>query len=750
MNRISPLQAAVASCAFFVGAFHPFGHSAFAQGALDVSGSVPAGNAPDFTTEPDAGIRLTLNFRDAELSTILDYLSEKAGLIVINNATLEDRVSVVSMAPMTLQESLDLLNSILRDKGFTTIRRERLLRVVPLADAKRMSVPVRQGADPALMGNSDTVLTQIIPIRFADAEALALNLAPLVSADFAELSANQSSNALIVTNTEANIRRIAEIVQALDSSISSIRDVRVFKLRFAQAEETAELITEIFSRGPSAEDQVNRAIQERFSRRRGGGGGGDEESQTAGNAAGTDLTAAGDERTNSVVVAADPAVMDAIASMIAELDTDTAAAEAVLIYRAKNTTAVELEALFAALFSGESIARASTAGAGTQVLRQTGDTTTNAIANGGNRQGGAAANNNNNNNNGGGGGGANNAGGRGNRNAGQAAAAVEDVSASALVNNVVAVADEATNSLLVLTAEVNFPRIQSILDELDKPVPQVLVRVLVAELTHEQGRDIGTELSLTSEPGGNSLLTTLTSFGAPTTGLSLGFLTTDFSATITALETAGVLDVLSRPYILTRDNQEANILVGEEVPFVTNSRTTDTGNVINTIEYRDIGIILGVTPQINDEGLVVLTVSQELSSLLSSTVQISEDFFAQRIAKRTADTRIAVVNGQTVVIGGLIQERVTEDVSKVPLLGDIPLLGNLFKRTQTSRSKTELLLFLTPEVVMQPGDLEGLTDRVRGETDAVEDSVAFGALQEYLDRMRAVYGAPPASPPLAP
>lgn len=686
--------------------------------------------APAPTFQPDAEV--TMNFRDAELTAILDYLSEQAGLMVINNAEITDRVTVFSLSPVSVDGALDLLNSVLRDKGFTTIRRERLLRVVPLADAKKMSVPVRMGSDPTQMGSSDTVVTQIIPIRFADAEALATNLEPLVSADFAELSANASSNALIVTNTEANIRRIAEIVQALDSSITQVRDVRVFKLVYADADDTADLISEIFSKGPSDEDRVTAAIRERFSRGgRGGGrgGGGDRggdggDAAEAGNAAGTEVTAAADERTNSVVVSADPEVMDAIEQMLSELDTDTAAKEAVLVYRAKNTTAVELESLFGALFLGQSISRdtgssatSSRTGTTTQTLRQ---------------------NNTGNNNTGNNNAGNNNA--RGNNNGGgnNAAASAGTGSASDLVNNVTAVADEATNSLLVLTAEVNFPRIEAILEELDRPVPQVLVRVLVAELTHEKGSDIGTQFALRSEPEGNGILNTITSFGAPATGLSLGFVDTDFSATITALETTGVLDVLSRPYILTRDNQEANILVGEEVPFVTNSRTTDTGNVINTIEYRDIGIILGVTPQINDEGLVVLTVSQELSSLQTSTVQISEGLSAQRVAKRTADTRIAVVDGQTVVIGGLMQERLTEDVSKVPLLGDLPLIGGLFRRTIENRAKTELLLFLTPEVVMQPDGLEALGARVRAETEEIEHTVAPGALQRHLDRLKGI------------
>lgn len=653
------------------------GPAALAQEAL-----MP--DEPVAKASPNA--ELTMNFRDAMLQTVLDYLADQAGLIVINDVKLEDRITVYNRRPVTLDEAVGLLNTVLKDKGYTAIRRERLMRVVKLTDAKRMSVPVRFGSDPEKIGITDTIITQIIPIKYAEAESLARDLAPLVSSDYAELTANKSSNSLIVTNTEANIRRIAEIAKALDQSIQQVRDVRVFQLKYANAAETATLITNVFKEPASTEEQLGRAIQQRFGR--GPGGGGAAADDQAGSS--KQVTAAADTRSNSVVVGASPDMMQLIATVIEQLDSDTSAKEAVYIYHAKNTLATELQTLFTSLFAD----------------------TSNTNTRGGN-------NNQN----------------RGRFGQQQQQQSTTPGSASDLVGNVTAVADEATNSLLVLTPEVNFPRIEAILDDLDRPVPQVLVRVLVAELSHDKGIDIGTELSATFDASDNTLLQTLTTFGAATNGLSLMLINDDYTASIQLLETAGVLDVLSRPYILTRDNQEANILVGEEVPRVTNTRVTDNGSVINTVEYVDVGIILGVTPQINDDGLVVLNVSQELSSLLNSTVQISEDLAASRIAKRTADTRIAVMDGQTVVIGGLMQERVTSNVSKVPLLGDIPIIGNLFKRTVENKSKTELLLFLTPEVVMDPSDLVGMTQRIRDESENIDKTVEPGALQRHLDRM---------------
>lgn len=628
-----------------------------------------------------------MNFRQATLETILEYLSEQAGFIIVNNVQLEGRITVFNHQPMTRDEAVDLLNTVLKEQGFTAVRRERLLRIVRLEDAKRHSVPVRWGNDPEQIRQTDTMITQVIPIKYADAQAMARDLAPLASDSFAELTANRSSNSLIVTNTEANVRRIVEIARALDQSISQVKEVKVFRLRYANARETAALLSSIFRPSTTPEEQIGRAVTRRFGGR---GGGGQQAPEEDGGAMARDVTTAADERTNSLVISAAPELMAVITTIITDLDSDNAAKEAVFTYHAKNASAAELETMLNSLFSG---------------------TTT-----------------------GGGGGGG---GGQGNRNQRRQQSDDATGSAADLVGNVTAVADVATNSLMVLTAEANFQRIRAILDDLDRPIPQVLVRVLIAELTHDRGIDLGVELGVNKTVGGDTVLEALTTFGNPALGLSFLVLDDDYTAAVHALETTGALNVLSRPYILTGDNQDASILVGEEFPFITNTRVTDEGTTINTIQYRDIGIILNVTPHINEDGLVVLNVSQELSTVTDSTVQISENLNASRVAKRTAMTRIAVNDGRTVVIGGLMQDQLVSTVTKVPFFGDIPVLGELFKRTQETKAKTELVLFLTPEVVMDPADLAGVTRHViDNEMENVKTTIEPGALQRHLDRMR--------------
>lgn len=642
---------------------------------------------------------LVMEFQDATLDTILNYLAEEAGLIVVNEADLDDRITVFNRQPISLDEAINMLNTVLFEKEYTAIRRGRLLKIVELSDARSQSIPVRFGNDPTQIGESETMITQIIPIKYADAGGIAEDISELINDDFANLSANQSSNALILTDTEANVRRIVEIVQALDQSISQVTEVRVFQLEFADAEDTSRLIEETFQNQATEEELLGRAISQRFGggRGRGGGFGGGEEEEGGGGLQGRTVTASADDRTNSIVVSASPEMMLTIAGVIEDLDSDTTAKESVLIYHVRNMQATDLETIFNSLFE---------------------DATAQALQNFGGQNGGG--------------------GGRGAQvQAAAAAAATGDSGAADLVGQVTAVANEATNTLLVLTPEKNFARLQEILDELDKPVPQVLIRVLVSEVTHDDSLDLGTEfqainINTTTDD------TVFTDFNLFETTLGLNYLLFDsdnFRMAVRALQATGKFDILSRPYLLTADNQEANINVGSSVPIITNSRVDEDGDVISTIEYRDIGIILTVTPQINSEGLVVLDVVQELSTISELAIPVAPDQDAVVFDQRTLTTQVAVADGQTVVIGGLMTDESRETIRQIPLLGDIPWVGQLFRRTERSKVKTELLLFLSPEVIEDPSELSRTRDRILNEDTGMRGEEP-GLLQQHLDRIR--------------
>jgi general secretion pathway protein D len=274
---------------------------------------------------------------------------------------------------------------------------------------------------------------------------------------------------------------------------------------------------------------------------------------------------------------------------------------------------------------------------------------------------------------------------------------------------------ESRRIIVVTDAETN-EAVRQVIESLDKPKPQVLINVVFLQVTHNNDLDIGTEFSYDgSILGGNTTESTLTRFGlaSATTGGFYNVTAPDISATIRALSVVGKTEILSRPSILARSSQQATIIVGQEVPFITNSRISDTGQTTNTVQYQDIGIILRVTPFINSEGLVEMIVTPEISALSDRTVAISDTVNTPVIDKRSADTVVVTPSNRTVVIGGLISDQTTDQDSKVPLLGSIPVVGNLFKRKVKTTAKTELMIFLTPHVIGQPTDLAALTEQQR-------------------------------------
>jgi general secretion pathway protein D len=207
----------------------------------------------------------------------------------------------------------------------------------------------------------------------------------------------------------------------------------------------------------------------------------------------------------------------------------------------------------------------------------------------------------------------------------------------------------------------------------------------------------------------------------------------DFQATLRAIAEAGKLEVLSRPSILARNNQQATITVGQQVPLITNVRFDTFGNQLNAVTYQDVGIILTVTPFITSDGMVEMIVSPQISALSEQTVPLSTGVSAPVIDLRSADTVVVTPNGQTVIIGGLMQNRKTQTESKIPILGDIPLLGAAFKRKLKENVKTELIIFLTPYIVNEPSQLASLTATESGASEMAPKAFTEQELNQFLE-----------------
>ena len=301
--------------------------------------------------------------------------------------------------------------------------------------------------------------------------------------------------------------------------------------------------------------------------------------------------------------------------------------------------------------------------------------------------------------------------------------------------------DPETRKIIVIADEDTNLQVQNVIQSLDRPKPQVLIKVVFLQVTLGNDLDFGVEASYTHRLSDSVTGTASSSFGltdaaAVAAGGGLYSLVgRDFEATVRALRVKGKTEILSRPSILARNNQQAVIVVGQQVPFITNTRFDAVNGQINTVTYQDIGIILRVTPFISADGLVEMIVAPEISSVSDRTVNISQGVNAAIIDKRSADTVVVTPNGQTVAIGGLISTQKTEQDRRVPVLGDIPLLGNLFKRKVSTSAKTELLIFLTPYVIQHPDDLAKMTDDERGRLEEAPKSFTEEDARRYLEGM---------------
>ena len=303
-----------------------------------------------------------------------------------------------------------------------------------------------------------------------------------------------------------------------------------------------------------------------------------------------------------------------------------------------------------------------------------------------------------------------------------------------LEQEVTVVGDSKSQNVLVTTSPRYMDTVSKIIDELDAPPSQVMIQVLLAEVTLDSTDSFGIDLSVNAAGGASAGFRTMAAGAGVTTALgvpNLSVSAADFDLLIRALNEQGKLNVLSRPEMTVHNNETANMQVGEEIRLVTNVQRSNTGDITSTVEARQVGVILQVTPSISADGFVHMQIAPEISSLSQRTVQISEDFLAPIIDTRTLNTTVTVKDGQTVVIGGLIQSRDEERKTKVPFLGDIPILGIPFRSHKISNIKTELLIIITPHVI--PGERYEAVNRLEELTkQSIDDLANPGLVKEAL------------------
>jgi general secretion pathway protein D len=615
---------------------------------------VMTGMQPAAAQDP-ATNQAVLNFVGADIDSVIKAIGHYTNTTFIIDPRVKGTISVISEKPVTKDQAFQLLTSALRLQGYAVVKADGFVKVVPEADAKVQAGPIQAGAI-----RGDQIATQIFRLNYESAANMVPILRPLISPNNT-INANPSNNTLVITDYADNLRRLGRIIASLDGPATT--DLDVLPIRYAMATDIAVMVNRLLEPGAGADPGR------------------------------TSLLA--DSRTNSVIIRAPSAARANLAkSLIAKLDQPTAQPGNVHVVYLKNAEATRLAQTLRAVVASEATSPASPAAAAPPPQPSP--------------QPGAAQ------------------GGAGMQAPPSSPAPQQGPLPTGGAGGFIQ-ADAATNALIITASEAVYRNLRTVIDQLDARRAQVYVESLIVEVSANRAAEFGIQwgglsgndssnyrvggiTGFTPQGSGNNLISQAAARATtgtplpPGNGLTVGIFRQiggqlGLGAIARALESDDNANILSMPNLITLDNEEARIIVGQNVPFVTGQYTTAASggtagvNPFQTIERRDIGLSLRVRPQISEGGTVKMAIYQETSAIQSTTAS------GIITSKRSIDTNVLVDDGQIIVLGGLIDDNLQNGVEKVPGLGDIPVIGNLFKYQKRNRVKTNLMVFLRPTVI---------------------------------------------------
>ncbi|MCX5869103.1 MAG: type II secretion system secretin GspD [Deltaproteobacteria bacterium] len=629
----------------------------------------PAKTAQDTNSERF----ITIDFDNVDIHLFIKYISELTGKNFVVDKAVQGNVTIISPTKISEDEAYQLFESVLEVNGFTTVAAGAITKIMPAARALSQNIKTLSHGESSRP--EDKIVTQIIPLHYTTPEEMKKVLLPLVSKTSVVIAHTQSGM-LIVTETLSNIQKLLTIIEAIDVPLTD-EEIAVIPLIHASATVTATAVNAIFQQTQGPKDGKTLSS----------------------------LKVVGYEPINSLILVASPVNVTRVKRLIAMLDTEMKQNEGnIHVVYLQHATAKELATVLTALPGQQSSDPAKK---------------------------------------------------------GEAPAISKDVKI---------MPDTETNSLIITASRTEFQELENVIKKLDIPRRMVYLEALIMEVDADSSFDVGvnwmaggtfhdgTGQMLTGFGGSAGLkqsdiiagspavaavaatATTAAVAAVPATaavgqGFSLGILKQgieiggvtfpDIGAVLKAYKTDTHVNVIATPQILTTDNKKAEISIGENVPYQTRVQesigTTGTTNPTNPLtdsigyanyEYKDIATKLTITPQINQADILRLEIATEVSKLKAGSSADRPTTF-----KRTATTTVLVKDNNTIVIGGIIGQDDTEGEYKVPLLGDIPLLGWLFKEKSTSRKKTNMFIFITPRIIKNPGDMTGVT---AVKTDTIE------------------------------
>ncbi len=623
---------------------------------------VPLSEGPD---EGDSSGRyVSIDFNDVDIEVFVKFISELTGRNFVVDQRVKGKVTIVSPTKISIKEAYKVFESVLDVHGFTTVDAGEVTKIIPSPYARTMNIETR--LEKETDAPEDKIVTQLIHLKYADPNEVKQLCAPLVSKSSVVL-AYEPTNMLIITDVYSNITRLIRIIDAID--VTGIgKEVSVIPVEHADAQELVRILDSVFNEQQRQGKRTNQAI-----------------------------TLVADERTNIIVALASEGDTGRIEQLIDMLDKKMPKGkEKVHVVYLQHAKAEELTSVLQEI--------PSKAGSGEEQGKK------------------------------------------------MAPIVSEDVQITA---------DKSTNSLIIRAEKDDYEVLQGIIDKLDIPRSMVYIEVLIMEINKEKSLNLGAEWisggeasyqdksgvygggfsgggALGGDAGYFSSMAAATGQASAASALPPGFSLGIFGENVTvgdlSLPTIQAVvqmykkdkdvNILSTPQILTTDNESAKITVGKNVPYLTRAATGDTN--YSNYEYKDVGISLDITPQINKDRQIRLEILEEVTKLETTT-----DLFQPTTLKRTIETTVLVDDKNTVVLGGLIDESLSSTQYKVPCLGSLPLVGWLFKSMGKSNEETNLFVFLTPHVVNGVEDAKNIYDKKQ---EHLEDKVKEGKIKLYDDK----------------
>jgi general secretion pathway protein D len=602
-----------------------------------------------------------LNFVNADIEAVANAIAQMSKRNFLLDPRVKGTVNIVSTRPVPPSAAYDIFLSALRLQGYTAVESGGVVKILPEADAKMHL----RSVTPPSAGEGDRLLTRVYTLKYESAAQMLPVLRPIISPNNT-IAVYAANNSLVVTDYADNLRRIDRIIDAIDRP--GVGEPVFLPLRNASAAEMAATVNRLYAADAAAQADPRGRV-----------------------------SVAADSRTNSLIVRADnPARLARIQEMVQSLDKPTAAGGNLHVVFLKNAEAVRVAQTLRAVLSGEAAPQVATAAPLTTAPPPPGG--------------------------------------------GQPVAGGPGPSPAPLglagAGGGIVQADPASNALIISASDAVFASLKAVIDRLDVRRAQVHVEALIVEMTADKAAEFGIQwlalqnLDTNATQGfggtnfgargtGTNIIDGAVNPGSLGRGLNLGVVrgqvtipgigtVTNLAFLARALESDVGANILSTPNLLTLDNEEAKIVIGQNVPFITGQYAqtgqATTATPFQTIERRDVGLTLRIKPQISEGGSVRLQIYQEVSS-----VQDQTNPAGIITNKRSLESSVLVDDGQIIVIGGLVQDSTANGMEKVPLLGDIPLLGALFRYETRRQTKTNLMVFLRPLVVREKNNYGPVT-----------------------------------------